>query len=259
MHLIRLDNFEGPLDLLLHLLDQQKLEITEVSVAQVTDQYLEYVRAMETLDLDTVSEFAVMASRLLEIKARALLPSPPASEDDEDEGDPEAELVRRLLEYKQFKQAAELLRRQGEEAGLRFPRIPDDLANLEPQLRLEGLRLQDLLAAMEAVLAQASDEDDASLQLQRESLTVAGSMRRLMSELRREGGRVAFHQLFRRGSSRLEIVVTFLALLELLRRKRVKARQEAPFGPIDIILVPSSPEPSDPDFKVNGVPPVGDG
>lgn len=239
MHIVRLDVFEGPLDLLLHLLDKEELEITEVSVAQVTDQYLEYVRTMQELDLDRVSEFAVMAARLLEIKARHLLPARQETDSsDAGQDDPETELVLRLLEYRQFKEAADLLRRQAEQTGQRYPRFPEDLPHLAAEIELQGLKLADLLRAMERVL-QNAPEQDVSIHVERESFTVDGSMRRLMAQLSKNNGRLFFHDMFRPGSSRLEIVVTFLALLELLRRRKVAARQHQLFGDIEILLLPS--------------------
>lgn len=241
MHVIRLDNFEGPLDLLLHLLDQEKLEISEVSVAQVTDQYLDYVRTMEELDLDMVSEFAVLAAKLLEIKAKYLLPNRSEEETPaEEDSDPEAELVQRLMTYRQFKQAAEFLRTRGEEAGRQFPRFPEDLPQVAAELELDGLSLSTLLEAMERVLKSAEEEEAATLYMQRETLTVAESMRKIITSLRRNGGRIFFRQMFPVGSTRLDIVVTFLALLELLRRRRVGARQATLCDDIEIHLLTDS-------------------
>lgn len=237
-HVIKLPNFEGPLELLLHLIEERELEITEVSVAAVTDQYLAHIEAMRVFDLDIASEFVVMASRLLEIKARTLLPPPPrdtASEDGDNGDDPRAEIVRRLQQYRQIRQAAELLRDRGEREALRFPRTPEEIAALTVEVGLEGLTLADLLKAMERILAQAPEEDEPQLAVALDRITVAEGLRHIVHQLRRHGGRVTFERLFPPGSGRLRIVVTFLALLELLRRGRVRAEQTSPFAPIEII------------------------
>ena len=238
MHVVRLSNFEGPLDLLLQLIEREELEITEVSLAAVTEQYLEHVRAMRELDLEGASEFALVAARLLDLKARSLLPARSEPEDVAEE-DPAADLVRRLLEYRQFKRAADLLRQRGEREGLRFPRFPDDLVTLAAEVELEGLDLADLLRAVEGVLAR-TPEVETTWAIRPETLTVGECMRRLVWTLRQAGGRTTFPALFRRGSDRLEIVVTFLALLELLRRRRVRVRQSEPFADIEIMLLEGS-------------------
>lgn len=231
---IRLQNFEGPLELLLNLIEERQLEITEVSLVEVTDQYLAYIEAMQPFDLDAASEFLVVASRLLDIKARTLLPPPRPEPGEEEEADPGEELVRRLLEYRQFRQAAELLRSRGEMEELRFPRTPEDLAALAEQVEIEATALTELLAAMERVLAQAPETEDPEMEVAAERLTVAEAMRQIVWGLRERGGRTRFESLFPPGSGRLRIVVTFLALLELLRRRRVTVHQEAPFAPIEI-------------------------
>ena len=238
--LIRLHNFEGPLELLLHLIEERRLEITEVSLSEVTDQYLAYIEAMESFDLDVASEFLVIASKLLEIKARTLLPPAQREQEDEDEEDPRSELVRRLLEYRQFRQAADLLKARGELEALRFPRTPDDLAALAEQIELDGPTLAELLRAMERVLAQAPETDAPELQVAPEGLTVAECMRQILWQLRHQGGRVVFTRLFPPGSGRLRIVVTFLALLELLRRRRVRVHQPVPFGEIEVVWAPEA-------------------
>ncbi|MFO7245827.1 MAG: segregation/condensation protein A [Thermaerobacter sp.] len=232
--LIRLHNFEGPLDLLLHLIEERQLEITEVSLVEVTDQYLAYVEAMRPFDLDIASEFLVVASRLLDLKARTLLPPPRPEPEEEEAADPGQELVRRLLEYRQFRQAAQLLKARGELEELRFPRTPEDLAALAEQIEVAPAALAELLAAMERVLAQAPETEAPELEMEAERLTVAEAMRQIVARLRERGGSTRFEALFPPGSGRLRIVVTFLALLELLRRRRVTVRQEVPFGPIEI-------------------------
>jgi|SRR5690606_14850708 len=233
-HLIRLENFEGPLELLLHLIEERELEITEVSLLEVTDQYLAFIEAMRPFDLDAASEFLVIASRLLDMKARTLLPPPRPEADPEEDDDPGAELVRRLLEYRQIRRAAELLRARGELEELRVPRTPAEWQELAQQLEIEAPALTELLAAMERILAQAPEADDPELQVATERLTVAEAMRQIVWGLRERGGRARFESLFPPGSGRLRIVVTFLALLELLRRRRVSVEQAEPFGPIEI-------------------------
>lgn len=234
---IRLDNFEGPLDLLLQLIEARELDITEVSLAAVTDQYLEYIKSLEPFDLEIASDFAAVAARLLEIKAKTLLP-PPKPEADEGEGeesDPESELIRRLLAYRQFKEAAQLLKEKGEASSLLFTRLPDDAAELAREIDLGTVSLAALLEALAAVLEQAEDETAAAIELTPEQLSIEECMRRIVWGVRRAGDRLRFHELFRAPVTRLEVVVTFLALLELLRRRRVAVEQRDPSQPIEIV------------------------
>lgn len=233
--------FEGPLDLLLYLVERQQLEITAISLAQVAEQYLAYLHLLLDLErtqgraLDPVplADFVAMAARLLWIKSRALLPRPepvPASEEEEE--DPAEALARQLREYKMFKEAATKLAARGE-AMRSYARLapPPDLPP-----RLEGLdvTLQDLVGALERALAEKGSLPMMSAPLEPLRVTVAEKME-LIRQLLAAGKAVCFRDLLDCAASRVEVIVSFLAVLELLKRKAVLVRQEELFGEITIL------------------------
>ena len=213
---VEIENFEGPLDLLLQLIEQQKIDVHDIPVAQITEQYLEIIKEKK-LDLEEVSDFMVMASRLLALKARILLPpeKPQSDEAVEEEEDPRRELVERLLEYKQFKKVAELLTEREAEWLKRIPRAVQQLPEAaEADQAPPNLNLENILRALYAVL-QSKPVD--VHHVKRERLTVQQRMQQLEKELqvRRQ---VDFAELFERDQTRSEVVVTFLALLELCHK-----------------------------------------
>jgi segregation and condensation protein A len=228
---IRLEAFEGPLALLMHLIDKNQIDIYDIPIAVVTEQYLAYIRAMEEFNIDVASEFLVMAATLLQIKSRMLLPKPPAAEQAEEEVDPRQELVQRLLEYRRFKQAAaalgEMLR-----AREQFVARPPGYAATRIVLP-EGLKLDDLIEAFAAVWESAVDE---FAFIAREEISVQDKMQDILLLLRKQGGRLEFAQTIIRSGSRTEMVTAFLALLELIRLKRIHIEQERSFGPIYLSL-----------------------
>ncbi|HEY8489510.1 MAG TPA: ScpA family protein [Dehalococcoidia bacterium] len=231
--------FSGPLDLLLHLIERQDLDITAVSLVQVTDQYLGYLRAGEQIDANALADFVAIGARLLELKSRALLPRPPAAEPDEDEEDAGEELAQLLREYKRFREAAEALRER-EQAGLRsYPRLapPPDLP---PAAGLEGVTLEALARLFQEVLLRQPDPEPA-VEVRRDTVTIKERMSALLDALRRFG-KVSFLGLVRAARSRVEVVVAFLALLELLKAGQVHAEQEDLFG--DILVTPARAEPA---------------
>lgn len=239
---MRVGAFEGPLALLLRLIEERQLDITELSLAEVTDQYLAHVERMRSLDMETASEFAVVAARLLELKARALVPDARTEEEapaSEGEEDPAADLLERLMAYRQFRDAAEEFRRLAEAEGLRYTRIPEAVDGAVREAELAGLTAADLLRAFAEVLRAAEERMPRSWQVQREPVTVAQRMGEVLERVRRAGGRAFFHQLFAGAPSRLDVVVTFLAVLELLRTRRLRAAQASPLGPIELSLVPA--------------------
>lgn len=226
--------FEGPLDLLLHLVRREELNICDIPIARITDQYLHYLQQMRELDLEIASEFIVMAATLLEIKARMLLPRPPrpAEGTDEEESDPRRLLIEQLLEYKRYKEAAEQLAALAQEAGLRSPR-PVDTVN-DDCLRDRGLPadldLDALVAAMRMLLSEA---EEAPPEIARELYSLRQKMDLILERLSK-APRLRFRELFGRRFSRLELVVTFLALLELVRGRQVSVRQPERLGEIYI-------------------------
>ena len=224
---IFLEAFEGPLDLLLYLVKRQNLDILDIPIATVTRQYMEYIELMKELRLELAAEYLAMAAMLAEIKSRLLLPRPESLDDEED---PRAELVRRLREYERYKQAAEDLDA--------LPRVGRDLLEVRtaaPYVRMERpqprVELDDLLAALADVLARA--EAYSHHQVQMELLSVRERMSIVLEHVQ-QARFVEFAALFTPEEGRQGVVVTLLALLELLRESLVDLVQARPFGPIHV-------------------------
>lgn len=236
---VKLDTFEGPLDLLLHLIRENRMDLLDIPIALITEQYLAYVRMMEELDLAVAGEFLVMAATLVHLKSRMLLPPEEAAEGEEPPEDPRTELVDRLLEYQRFKEvAADLASREAEQA-LRYTRGgPPLVGEVEGPLTLS---LFDLLAAFRRVLQSA--EGGPVLEITRETLDVGQRLLRILDALSAQSP-LAFASVFAGQRTRGELIVTFLALLEILRRGLASARQPEPFGEILIYraLAPPAPE-----------------
>jgi segregation and condensation protein A len=221
------------LDLLLHLIEKNEINIYDIPIAKITDQYLRYIESIEYLDLDWASEFLVMAATLLSIKARMLLPKPPQPVEEGE--DPREELVVRLLEYKQFKEAAMLLKEKEEDMLKVFIRKPDEgeiLKKFSPQNPVENLSINDLFEAFKIIL-EKSQEPDPTYQISREEISMQECMADILNELNLKT-KVAFNDLFTGNTSRIRIIVTFLALLELIRLKKIGFIQKDPFGKIII-------------------------
>ncbi|WPD20108.1 segregation and condensation protein A [Thermaerobacter composti] len=235
---VRLDRFEGPLDLLLQLIERQEIDIHDIPIARITEQYLEHLEAMRRLDLEVTSEFVVLAAQLIEIKARMLLPPEPRAQEEEaaEEPDPREELVRRLLEYRRYKEAARYLSQLAEQHGGRYPRLAEAIEPLAGELSgLEGVTLEDLVRAFATVLAAARETPE--VVVEPEEVTVAQQMDAILRLLAATAGPVTFRACFSGRATRLEVVVTFLALLELIRQGRVRVRQDRAFG--EIVLYPA--------------------
>jgi len=228
---IQLPVYEGPLDLLLELIERAELDITKVALASVTDQYIAYLHQAPELELSDLASFLVIAAKLLQIKSEALLPQAPAREtDEEDLGEA---LARQLIAYKMYKEVAGHLGER-EAAGLRSYLRLAPPPKIEPQLDLSGLTADDLYRAMAEVLA--SKPSGPSL----DSVVAAPKVRirdqiRLIIEIMRKAGRASFQRLLKKSRSRLEIVVSFLAVLELIKLRRITARQDEPFGDIELL------------------------
>jgi segregation and condensation protein A len=239
---VRLENFEGPLDLLLHLIRREEIDIYDIPIARITEQYLEIIRDLSSLDIDRASEFLVMAATLLGIKSRMLLPRPPrVTEEDlppEEAEDPREELVRQLVAYSQFKEAAAALRERETAMARVYTRglFVEEPAGPVP---LEGLTLSDLVRAFQEVL----QEEWNWREVPREEIPLREKIREIIFRLHRHPAGVRFRDLFTRSGSRLEVVVTFLALLELIRQRRVVALQERVFG--EIIIRRAEPQPAE--------------
>ncbi len=227
---VRLDKFEGPLDLLLHLIKKNEINIYDIPIALITGQYLEYVSAMRSLNLAVAGEFLVMAATLIQIKSRMLLPADETEDDEEDGPDPREELVRRLLEYKQFKDAAAQLDDRERVWREIFSKAPDASIPVRTQeLNLDQVTLFDLVDALHGLLARLPTGDIG--EIAPEQLTVRDRMNAIIEELEGKES-VTFLALFEGQPSRLAAIVTFLALLELVRIQVARVFQGETFGPI---------------------------
>ena len=231
---IKIPAFEGPLDLLLHLIKENKVDIYDIPIAVITGQYLQYLEMMEELNLDVAGDFLVMAATLIHIKSRMLLPVDEEAPGEEE--DPRLELIQRLLEYQAFKDASLGLREKEEEWMNIFHREPvkDEEAeaeSTEPELYLFDVNLFDLLGAFKKILNTAPPE---AVRITREALTVKDKISHIM-EMLEHNDTVMFEDLFKEDRSRVQIVVTFVALLELIRLGLIRAYQENDFGNIWVI------------------------
>lgn len=233
-----LESFEGPLDLLLWLIRRNDIDVLDIPMAELTAQYMEYVEAMRRRRLELAAEYLVMAAMLIEIKSRMLLPRPERIEEGE-EADPRAELIRRLLEYEQIKRAAQNLDR--------LPRLGRDFQPVtvwQERIRhalLPQITSADLLAAWEAILKRARMRKHH--RIGKQELSVREHMSRIL-RLLQERAWVGFGELFRPEAGRPELIVTFLALLELARERLIELAQNAPFAPIYARLACNEPDPS---------------
>ena len=231
---LHLSQFDGPLDMLLFLIGKAKIDIKDIFVSQVTDQYIQSVQNAPDLDMDDASAFIAMAATLLEIKSRALLPKPKEPEED----DPEAALIRQLEEYQRFKEIAQNMQDFEKAAALMYQKLPEEYPLPPPTLELKNLTMDGLLAAFARVMARVKEEPDDPVQtarrIIRDEYTVARCTAHILRRLKK--GPVRFDQLFSAHPSRDEVVTLFLALLELLRLGRAEVVQEGIFG--DIMLEP---------------------
>ncbi len=229
IYTIKIPVFEGPLDLLLHLIRENKIDIYDIPIALITHQYLQYIKMMKELNLEIAGEFLVMAATLIYIKSRMLLP-PDEEAPSEEQEDPRLELVQRLLEYQRFKEAALSLKEREEEWMKVFRREPiSDEA--DAGLYLFDISLFDLLSAFKKILDTASPE---IVSITKETLTVKDKMSLIMEILEGQEA-VRFEELFKENITRIQLIITFVALLELIRLGLVRAYQEREFGNIWII------------------------
>ena len=232
-YVVSLKQFDGPLDLLLSLITKAQIDIKDIFVSPITEQYLEYMQGVDELDMDAASEFLQMAATLVEIKSRALLPKLPKPEDP-DEETPEQALIRQLTEYKAFKQTCEDLKKLEETAALMLSKLPEEYPLPPPEYELTGLTLDGLTRAFLRVLSRAQNhESQVHLrEIRRDSFTVQGCMSRLQAAVRR--GPVTFSALFDETVCRAEVVAMFMAMLELMRLGRVSVRQAGVFDDIEL-------------------------
>lgn len=235
---VKIQVFEGPLDLLLHLIEKNKLNIYDIPIVEITDQYVAYVEAMEEENLDVVSEFLIMAATLIEIKSRMLLPK----EEVEEEEDPREELVRRLLEYKIYKYAAGELEKMRQEAGQVFfgsPQIPKEVSEYEeevdPHAVLSDLTLRRLNEIFQEVMKKNKEKVDPIRskfgKIEKEEVRVEEKVTHIRHQLRGLKN-INFRTLLEIQATKTQVVVTFLAILEMMKTGLIEVRQESIHGDI---------------------------
>ena len=231
---LKLDIFEGPLDLLLYLIKKDDLNIYDIPITKITDQYLEYISLMKLLDLEIIGDFLVMAATLMQIKSKMLLPPDPTEEKPED--DPRDELVRRLEEYKIFKEIAEELKTKETQRQTLYPRQVDE----EQQKELEEdskevyfeASLFDLINAFTSALTKFKEES--VYEINKEDFTVEEKIHDILHMLLRES-RVLLTDLFATARNKMEVIVSFMAILELIRLKEIKVMQKRLFSDIELV------------------------
>lgn len=255
---VQLDVFTGPLDLLLYLIRRDEIDIQDIPIAHIAEQYIEQVRLLEQLDPDAAGEFLVLAATLLELKSRALLPTPPPEVAEGE--DPRAPLVRQLLEYKRFKDAARALGSAADERAQRFVRRPADLPRELAGLELEEVEVWDLLRAFGRVMT-AIGRGPGVQEIRYDDTPIELHAAEILAILEREGP-TTFQALFDDASDRAQLVGRFLALLELIRKRQVRAEQERTFGTIYLFLLVEADRPAgdgEPADAAPAVTPAGQG
>ncbi len=228
---IQLPVYEGPLDLLLELIERAELDITKVALAQVTDQYLGYLKKAARYGLEDLTAFLVIATRLLQIKSEALLPRPPEREPDEE--DPGDALARQLIAYKKYKQIAVLLSER-EAGGMRTYVRTAPAPSMEPHLDLEGLTASSLVEALTELLISLQPDANLDEVVIAPRVKIRDRIAQIIRSLRARG-KTTFGSVLKGSQTRLEIVVSFLAVLELIKLRRVNAEQTEIFGEIDLV------------------------
>ena len=237
---VKFDVFEGPLDLLLYLIKKDEVDIYEVNLTRIATQFIEYVEVMRQLDLDIAGEFLVMASTLMYIKSRELLPVEQQAqvEGEEDGDDPRWELIRQLVEYKKFKDAASELQTLETRQENVFPRLPPRVEfEPDPAPARSEVGLFDLINAVNAILKRVSQREDLR-DIFADKWTVSEKIEMVVQLLAARES-VRFSELFSEATNRMEVVVTFLAMLELIRLRQIIAVQPEPFSEIEIRRAPA--------------------
>ncbi|MGA4516100.1 segregation/condensation protein A [Solibacillus silvestris] len=240
---VKLDAFSGPLDLLLHLIHRLEIDIYDIPMAELTEQYIDHIHAMQTLELNEASEYLVMAATLLAIKSRMLIPinenEIDAEELEIDEVDPREELVARLIEYKKYKEAAVQLQELETERGQVFTKAPADLSEFMPEEQLalfdQNVNVYDMLSAFQKLMRRKQLKKPLSTRIARQEISVKEQMRSVVNILKNAGGRVMFSQLFE-AEDKSMLVLTFLTLLELMKRQVIFVEQQNNFDDLSVLL-----------------------
>ncbi len=240
---VKLDAFSGPLDLLLHLINRLEIDIYDIPMAELTEQYIDHIHAMQTLELNEASEYLVMAATLLAIKSRTLIPINEGEIDieefDVDEVDPREELVARLIEYKKYKEAATQLQELESERGQVFTKAPADLSEFIPEEQMTmfdtNVNVYDMLSAFQKLMRRKQLKKPLATRIARQEISVKDQMRSVVNVLKQAGGKMMFSQLFKYEDKSM-LVLTFLTLLELMKRQVVFVEQENNFDDLSVLL-----------------------
>lgn len=240
---VKIDTFEGPLDLLLHLINRLEIDIYDIPVSEITEQYLMYIHTMKELHLDIASEYLVMAATLLAIKSKMLLPKHEEVLENNEiefnyEEDPRDELVERLIEYRKYKEAAQDLKSLEEERSLMFSKPPSDLSELAKDFQVEKVELNvsiyDMLGALQKLMRRKKLQKPLATKIARQEISIEKRMEEILVELKRFKGRKSFLELFP-FPQKEHIVVSFLAILELMKRQEILIEQEKNFAEIFVM------------------------
>lgn len=240
---VKTEAFEGPLDLLLHLINRLEIDIYDIKMAEITSQYMEHIHAMRVLELNEASEYLVMAATLLSIKSKMLLP---IHQDDEMDGDfditfndPRDELVLKLIEYKKYKEAANSLHEMEESRSLFFTRPPADLSSYQDNQQLALFELDvnvyDMLGAFQKMLRRKQLNVPLQTRVSKQEISIKDQMKSVVSTLKQGGGKLSFYDLFP-SRDKMTIVITFLSLLELMKRQIVQIEQKSNFEELFVLL-----------------------
>ncbi len=238
---VQLDAYSGPLDLLLYLIRRDEIDIYDIPISRVLEQYIEYIRVMEMIDPDLVGDFLVMAATLMEIKSRLMLPKPPPEVDDSDLSglDPRSDLVRQLLQYKLYRDAAGVLSQRADIQSRRFNRPRVGLPADEAEVDIEDVQIWDLLAAFNKLLA-AVGKQKVTHDVVYDDTPITLHAADILDRLERDGPAMPFERIFE-GRTRGEMIGLFLALLELIRQDRIRVEQGEQFGSILVHLIDATP------------------
>lgn len=236
---VQLDSYSGPLDLLLYLIRRDEIDIYDIPISGVLEQYLGYVKMLELIDPDLIGDFLVLAATLMEIKSRMLLPKPPPEVEDADLFDPRSDLVRQLLQYKVYRDAAGALSRRADIQSQRFNRPHVGLPSDEPEIDIEDVQIWDLLTAFNKLLS-AVGKQKVTHDVVYDDTPITLHAADILDRLEREGPAMGFERIFE-GRTRGEMIGLFLAMLELIRQDRIRIQQEKQFGSIQVHLIDATP------------------
>ncbi|WP_226579485.1 segregation/condensation protein A [Halobacillus litoralis] len=243
---VKVDGFEGPLDLLLHLINRYEIDIYDIPVSQITDQYMHYIHTMQELELDLASEYLVMAATLLAIKSQMLLPHTHVEEDMDEgdfEDDPREDLMRRLIEYRKYKQAAEQLKEKELDANRIYTRPPLNTEGWEDEkteVRPGEASIYDMIQAMGNLMKRSKNEKPQEAKIQRDEIPIQMRMEEILEKIDVQPGGTPFHQLFEK-RTRPHIVVTFIALLELMKSNEISCVQQQHFDELIVFKMEDAP------------------